>query len=585
MYRVLNRNILCSILLYQVIWTASFAPAQEVIQPECLEPIGVREVTAFQPELTGRSVNVALVELSQPGDDPDNDILDYHFLPNIDHQALENINLRNIYSYQNPQRQALSSDHASMIAGILFGDTGEDLVEMERPGRFRYKGIIPQASVDLFETNWFLYKKVLSSEHEPFDNDVISISWGTDADDAVTMWWQRGLDAMVVRDNVLIVAASGNGSDEFHSISKPSWGHNIISVGAARSLGRYPEFLTYLGPPTENGSNSGPTEDGRCKPELIAPGLCLGPVAYSYKTFVCDMSAESFSSYAAPQVAGVAGLLIDAARQNDLIPADDPRVIKALLLNGANKLIGWHKGFSGLDDDYAAPLDYRQGAGLVDAWNSYQQLIAGRYDPNQMDSNTGWDWNMVSLDPNYPDHQKVYYLPRPVAKEGVITATLCWYQYYQQEGIAYQPLPHNILVLELWSVDDEGRLLDRLDYSESTLDTLQHIYYQNVTELQVALVVSVLPRSQGLDGYEAFGLAFTDNQSNWLGDQLAGDLNADGIVAVQDMMQLINAWKSQKDGDMLTDYYFKEDINCDGLIDALDFEIMATQWQKQSAWY
>ena len=573
--------------------TAGWSP-DRVSQPQCLGPIGVWELHDSQPDFNGGTVNVALVELSQSSDE---DPTAYAFLPDFEHWALMNADWRGLYCYQNPHRPVQKSEHASRIAGILFGY--DALASYKELGIFEYRGIVPEAVVDVFETNWFIYKRVLAGKRESIDSDVVSMSWGTDADDEITLWWQRGIDAMAEREELVAVAAGGNGPNEFASICKPSWGYNVISVAAARSLGKFPRSLQYVGPPTAKYSSCGPTDDGRCKPDLIAPGLCLGPGGHSNDAYICGRGAAGYSSFAAPQVAGIAALLIDAARQLNIDQADDPRVIKALLLNGAVKLVGWHKGTSDHEDDYAVPLDYHQGAGLVNAWHSYRHLIGGRYnsvpishDPNSSDyADIGWDFDQVSLDPNDPNSVKIYYLPEPLEADEYFTGTLCWFRHYRQEGI-FSALPLNVLTLELWSIDNQGQFLERLDYSYSESDNVQHIYYHSPSRQKIAFIVSVTddPLIDTLPDNadklrETYGLAYSCEKKGWQGDQFSGDLNVDGIVDVQDLLQLIKAWWSFKNDsgspEMLD---LPEDINYDGLIDRCDFDEMAEQWQNRSDW-
>jgi len=52
--------------------------------------------------------------------------------------------------------------------------------------------------------------------------------------------------------------------------------------------------------------------------------------------------------------------------------AFDMRTIKALLLNGAVKPLGWTNSNS-------SPLDARYGAGVVNVFNAYEQLAGGKH--------------------------------------------------------------------------------------------------------------------------------------------------------------------------------------------------------------
>lgn len=582
-----NWLIIILTIAIQASWLSS-AMAQEIstpLQPQCLTTIGAHQLTDAHPELTGKTVSLALVELAQPSTGDPNA---YAFTPNFQHNALAAINPRGLYYYHNPYRPMQYSDHASVIAGILWGN--DKTAESQTLADFQYRGMAPALTVDVYETNWFLYKRILTDQPEPIDTDIISISWGTDADDAITRWWQRGIDTLAARDDCLVVAGCGNGIDDFNSISKPSSSYNVISVGAAGSLGDYPDSLRYVGPPVLRYSSFGPTEDGRCKPDIIAPGNCLGPATTDPNTYISTKDPIGYSSFATPQVAGAAALLIDAARQGNLTDADDPRVIKALLLSGANKLLGWHKGMCPADDDHETPLDYQQGAGLLNVENSYQYLIAGRYqqavtDPNSAASlPAGWDLAQISLDPNDPNSQRIYLLPQPLKADTYFTATLCWYRHYQP-GRFFQPEELNFLALELWSLDQQGNLLALLDHSSSTYDNLQHIYYHCPQTQRIALVINADDNPQSARPAEVYGLAYGSRTQNWQGDKLAGDIDADGRVGPSDLIRLLWAWWQYSNIDSPhAQQYIPEDLNADGLVNNDDMKILSAQWQLRSPW-
>ena len=119
----------------------------------------------------------------------------------------------------------------------------------------------------------------------------------------------------------------------------PSTCYDGIGVGSSSSW-----YATSLGP----------TTDGRAKPDLSAPG--------------------DATSYSAPLVAGAAAILTEAAARGDggadTNSATDIRVLKALLLNGAVKPTAW-------SNPSPSPLDPRYGAGVVNVFNSYHQLLGG----------------------------------------------------------------------------------------------------------------------------------------------------------------------------------------------------------------
>ena len=587
-----NRTMkLTAVGVLAIAWAVS-AGATQVLRPRCLEPIGVRDVAELSTELPGSSVTVGMVELSQTFSHNESE---YAFVPNFEHQSLDDIERGGFYCYDRPGRPLCYSTHAGLIAGVLFGD--DDDANCQQLGRFHYRGIVPAAAAVVYEANWFIYNVALVPRPQPISADVLSISWGTDANDVVTMWWQRGIDALAQRDGCVIIAACGNGSDRTNAISKPSWGHNIISVGTASGLGQFPDNLRYIGPPAEGRTSCGPTDDGRAKPDIIAPGLSLGPAARGTGEYFCAEQPGQFSSFAAPQVAGVAAMLIDTARLNNIAGGDDPLVIRALLLNGADKLVGWHKGLCSTCDDHSAVLDYRQGAGLVDALDSYVQLIAGACSPGEA-GNIGWDLaELVTGDLNDNTDtdvdgagdgtvaEAVYYMPRPLQAGNLVKATLVWQRHYHDDRL-YTPLPLNHLVLQLWAADERGQLLELLDYSAGEYDNLQHIYYKNQENRRVALRITAR-QTEGAPPAETYALAFYTGMTNWSGDRLAADFDADGIVDIDDLLQLLDIWELQRynEPDELTETYMPEDLDLDGRVDLTDFDLLTAWWQVKSPWH
>lgn len=555
-----------------LVWAApiSYLPASG-------EAMGASSLFEAQPKLTGWAARIGIVELGEP---MAADQLGQSFMPNFEHRALANVRRAGIHYFENPFRPVCYSEHATMIAGILAGN--DPMAGTPSLGGGGYRGWAPEATVEVFEANWFIFNQILTIKPELMNCDVLNISWASNQNDVVTLWWQRGIDSLVAQAECTIVAGCGNDQART-AVSKPSWGYNVISVGSTRALGEFPDFLRYLAAPTEV-SCFGPTSDGRAKPDCIAPGVRLGPVARDSSSYAGDEVAAGYSSFAAPQVSGIAALLVDAARQEKLVGGDDPRVIKALILNGANKLVGWHKGLCTSEDDHQAVLDYRQGAGVVNAWNSYQQLVAGSLIFGRP---SGWDLNTLALQGNDPNAERVYLIEEPVAVDTEIKATLCWYRRYTNDQL-YSPEPLAWLILELWAVDDQGRLSERLDYSDSRLDNVQHIYYRCGEPRRVALVVAAGEGQDAAALSETYALAVTTEQPNWPGDMLAADFNGDGRVDMDDLMQMLKTWGQYRSATTpelpggLS--WLAEDINADGRLDQQDLNLFGRQWQLASPW-
>jgi serine protease AprX len=142
-----------------------------------------------------------------------------------------------------------------------------------------------------------------------------------------------------VADGLVVVVSAGNEGPAACTIAAPAAAANAITVGAMADLGAGGFKLAPF-------SSRGPTADGRVKPDIVAPGVSITSAATGT---LSAYAAYSGTSMAAPFVAGVALLMLDA--NGGLTPAD----VKARLGSTA---IDW--GASGTDSEF--------GAGRLDAY-------------------------------------------------------------------------------------------------------------------------------------------------------------------------------------------------------------------------
>ena len=144
------------------------------------------------------------------------------------------------------------------------------------------------------------------------------------------------------------------GDEGYGSVTAPGTAKNVITVGAAESVrgsGTDGCGVTNGGADSAtdiiNFSGRGPTQDGRLKPDLVAPGTHItgaSPQHAGYTgAWVCDKnfggssfySLVSGTSQATPHVAGAAALVRDwYVRQVDP-QAPSPALTKAILVNSA----------------------------------------------------------------------------------------------------------------------------------------------------------------------------------------------------------------------------------------------------------
>ncbi|HDJ96816.1 MAG TPA: hypothetical protein ENG45_01955 [Candidatus Aenigmarchaeota archaeon] len=168
--------------------------------------------------------------------------------------------------------------------------------------------------------------------------EILSMSFGAevepcDGTDAIS----RAVDN-AVKKGVIAVVAAGNGGPSSGTITSPGCAKEAITVGAIDDNDKVPSW-----------SSRGPTDDGRVKPDLVAPGV---GIISTWK----DNSFKSLSgtSMSTPHVSGVVALLLEAK------PELKPDEVKEILKSTAVDL--------GYDEN-------TQGAGKVDTYEAYLYIM------------------------------------------------------------------------------------------------------------------------------------------------------------------------------------------------------------------
>ncbi len=179
--------------------------------------------------------------------------------------------------------------------------------------------------------------------------DIGSNSWGDDTQgrydlsaaefDALV----RDADPVTPGDQPYILEFSaGNAGAGFQTIGSPAVAKNVIATGASENI--RPEFPLYGdGPDTiADFSSRGPCEDGRIKPDVVAPGTWIAslqsasagdenawlPISASYMY-------QGGTSQAGPQVSGAAAVLVQYLREVFGMARPSPALVKAALINSA----------------------------------------------------------------------------------------------------------------------------------------------------------------------------------------------------------------------------------------------------------
>jgi len=348
--------------------------------------------------------------------------------------------------------------------------------------------------------------------------EVITLSIGVDGDTSALDQWSLALDHIVNTNGRTITVSAGNdgpGSETLSGI--PSGAFNAIIVGATGGTGPaasqdYSHMASY--------SSRGPTTDGRAKPDIVAPGSMI-----HLPTLGGAWSDVSGTSFAAPIVAGGAALLIDMGQA--LGHSTDPKVIKSVLLNSADKLAGWtHTPIH--------PLDYAQGAGQMNLRKAYSQYLPAEQASGAVHA-VGWDAGEIAS-----GAESFYSIGMDVPAGKIISTTLTWDRIVTAgsediETVVYSPDHLDNLDLFVYSADD---LTTPLAGSAGAADNVEHIYY-SVTD-PGRYVIGVRMAGAGPGDSEAFALAWHVLQDPSAG-LLLGDMDGSGAVNNNDIAPFVMA--------------------------------------------
>jgi len=549
-----------------------------LLQPQSLNHAGIYALRRIEPGLTGPGVKFAVVcrSITYLNGEPQND-----YRPNITHKCF---NAEQLTFHDLGQLPAGVSPHATAICSILFGEDPDAF--NPHLGAFHYQGVAPASKADIYEFWYFLINNVFPQVVP--DSHVVSVSFGCQFED----WWTRGIESLAESYGLIVVAAIGNGSNAYQPPLYPGAGANVIGVGVVDSVNteNMATNLAHFSLAYPEHSSYGPTADGRCKPDIVAPGNCLAASANAPDLYELTGNWSSFST---PIAAGTIGLLVQKAKQQPslslaLSPDGGNCVMKAILMNSATKLPYWRKGHLASDDDHVVPLDYIQGAGMLNAVGAYQHLVAGRNKPGKV-LPTGWDLNRLSpflLSQESRGAANVYEFTVNEPADKFITATLVWNRHYNKDyPFMSDTAKDGNLRLELWAIDPENLNNDRLlDYSDSAVDNVEHIYCRalvDCTNYEIIVLYSDLDSQTQPDVTQRYGLAWTVGQSPDSDSIFWHDLNADGIVNELDFVLLLDNWIA---GVKSVDSYLLGDINTDGAIDADDLQILVEHKNRQADW-
>ena len=233
-------------LLLHACFFTSAVHAQTDPFPQSLGTVGVHDLKALDPMLTGEGVRFAIVSRAVTYEDGES-LNDYR--PNLAHRSLSNSDIALRDGVSGP---AGISSHSTAVCSILFGQ--DEAGHNEEVGAFQYQGIAPAAQADVYELWYFMGEVVWQQQAGPLD--IISASCGWDFED----WYTRGIEALIecpYLQNVETLNLNQNdigdeggvalaNATNFPKLTSLSLFGNIIGDEGARAFASSPQSKKYI---------------------------------------------------------------------------------------------------------------------------------------------------------------------------------------------------------------------------------------------------------------------------------------------------------------------------------------------------
>lgn len=273
---------------------------------------------------------------------------------------------------------------------------------------------------------------------------VINVSWGAydwnQGTAAERTAVRRIFDRAASLGQTYVAAAgnegdqAGDGGNNTGNLTNPGYAYNVITVGATGPFDSWNRVENYS---SVTQANAAGTPTARLKVDLVAPGAEIKSAAGTAAGNTTFSNANG-TSFATPIVTGTVALLQQHGRAKGF--STDPRLMRAVLMNSANKTVEnragvrWDQEFKANAQGVAATrTSHESGAGKLDAMQAYEQYNAGRsraytknanpFPGSEFAKTTGWD-----VDKAANGIGNIYVTAETLRKGTYMTSTLTWHR-------------------------------------------------------------------------------------------------------------------------------------------------------------
>ena len=244
--------------------------------------------------------------------------------------------------------------HGTHVAGIVAGNGA--IGETDDNGNLFGLGVAPGADIigqRLFDGSGGYQPppsfEVMTHDATRAGAEIGSNSWGDDTQgryDVSAMEFDE-----LVRDadydrpgdqQYILEFSAGNAGPGPQTIGSPAVAKNVIATGAAQN--DRPDLYIYDAGPDAMAdfSSRGPAEDGRIKPDIVAPGTWIASLQsgsatdqYAWSAISPNYQYQGGTSQAGPHASGAAAVFVQWYRTTQTNGTPSPALVKAALINTA----------------------------------------------------------------------------------------------------------------------------------------------------------------------------------------------------------------------------------------------------------
>jgi hypothetical protein len=377
---------------------------------------------------------------------------------------------------------------------------------------------------------------------------VIVTGFSLDIDPNGQSVWTLLYDYYAYHYNVIFANAAGN---ENTKIAVFGDAYNGITTGGLRLNDPNNEYLYAR---VGSLSGSGPTPDGRRKPDIVAPSQNQTmPSATANNSWLTWTSSGGHTSLSAPHTAGVAALLLGLADDTSDPNDSQNEVIRAVITNSAFPNIDNKSGSSTNPADPNNLWNKDRGYGRIDALRACQLL-----DSNQVSTDVniteekGWAFNTIAA-----SQQHTYTIQ--ASKRHRLIATLTW-----DRRVEWTDALHSYLAdldLRIYEPNVANPIFSKQAYGFDPNDNLIKCDILLTHSGQYTLRVV----NNSTDETAHYGFAYE------LLPPLSADFDLDYIVDYNDLRRIAENWLQPAPGS-------DADLFKDNFIDFRDFALFAENW-------